>query len=35
MAVVGGPDLHVRSDTNAILYRRVLRNVFGDRAPEE
>jgi vanillate O-demethylase monooxygenase subunit len=35
MALVGGPDLHVRSDTNAILYRRVLRNVFGDRAPEE
>ncbi len=34
MALVGGPDLHVRSDTNAILYRRVMRNVFGDSAPE-
>ena len=37
MSLVGGPDLHVRSDANAILYRRVLRNVFGStgRTPEE
>jgi phenylpropionate dioxygenase-like ring-hydroxylating dioxygenase large terminal subunit len=29
MPLVGGPDLHVRSDSNAILYRRVMRNVFS------
>ncbi|MEP7047855.1 MAG: Rieske 2Fe-2S domain-containing protein [Ilumatobacteraceae bacterium] len=29
MPLVGGPDLHVRSDGNAILYRRAMRNVFG------
>jgi phenylpropionate dioxygenase-like ring-hydroxylating dioxygenase large terminal subunit len=29
MPVVGGPDLHVRSDGNAILYRRVMRRVLG------
>ena len=29
MPLVGGADLHVRSDTNAVLYRRVMRNVFG------
>jgi phenylpropionate dioxygenase-like ring-hydroxylating dioxygenase large terminal subunit len=28
MPLVGGPDLHVRSDGNAILYRRVMRHVF-------
>ena len=30
MPLVGAPDLHVRSDGNAILYRRVMRNVFED-----
>jgi vanillate O-demethylase monooxygenase subunit len=29
MPLVGAPDLHVRSDSNAILYRRVMRNLFG------
>jgi hypothetical protein len=29
MPLVGGPDLHVRSDGNAILYRRVMRHVLG------
>ena len=29
MAVVGGPDLHVRSDRNAVLYRQVMRHVMG------
>jgi phenylpropionate dioxygenase-like ring-hydroxylating dioxygenase large terminal subunit len=28
MPVVGAPDLHVRSDGNAILYRRVLRHLL-------
>jgi len=28
MPLTGGPDLHVRSDGNSILYRRVMRNVF-------
>jgi vanillate O-demethylase monooxygenase subunit len=28
MPVVGAPDLHVRSDTNAILYRRVMRRLL-------
>jgi hypothetical protein len=28
MPLVGAPDLHVRSDGNAILYRRVMRNLF-------
>ena len=28
MPIGGVQDLHVRSDTNAILYRRVLRNIF-------
>ena len=26
----GAPDLHVRSDGNAILYRRVMRDLLGD-----
>ena len=31
MPVVGAPDLHVRSDTNAVLYRRVMRRLLeGD-----
>lgn len=29
MPLTGGPDLHVRSDGNSILYRRVMRNVFA------
>lgn len=29
MSLTGGPDLHVRSDGNSILYRRVMRNIFG------
>ena len=28
MPVVGAPDLHVRSDSNAILYRRVMRRLL-------
>ena len=28
MPVSGGPDLHVRSDGNAILYRRVMHHLF-------
>ena len=32
MATVGGADLHVRTDGNAILYRRVMRHVFDDAA---
>jgi hypothetical protein len=37
MPLVGGPDLHVRSDGNAILYRRVMRHILdaSDRTPEE
>jgi phenylpropionate dioxygenase-like ring-hydroxylating dioxygenase large terminal subunit len=33
MPVVGAPDLHVRSDGNAILYRRVMRHLVG--GPDE
>ncbi len=29
MAVVGGSDLHVRSDRNGVLYRQVMRHVMG------
>lgn len=29
MPVAGAPDLHVRSDGNAILYRRVMRQLLG------
>ena len=29
----GSADLHVRTDGNAILYRRVLRHVFDDAGP--
>lgn len=37
MPVVGAPDLHVRSDANAILYRRVMRRLLGgvDEREEE
>jgi phenylpropionate dioxygenase-like ring-hydroxylating dioxygenase large terminal subunit len=37
MPLVGGPDLHVRSDGNAILYRRVMRHIFeaADDAPPD
>ena len=28
MPVVGAPDLHVRSDANAIMYRRVMRRLL-------
>jgi hypothetical protein len=37
MPVSGGPDLHVRSDGNAILYRRVMRHLFDshDALPDE
>jgi nitrite reductase/ring-hydroxylating ferredoxin subunit len=37
MPVVGAPDLHVRSDGNAILYRRVMRHLFdpADQSPEQ
>ena len=37
MPVSGGPDLHVRSDGNAILYRRVMRHLLDghDAAPNE
>ncbi|MEP7115410.1 MAG: aromatic ring-hydroxylating dioxygenase subunit alpha [Ilumatobacteraceae bacterium] len=37
MPVVGAPDLHVRSDGNAILYRRVMRHVLAvaDELPDE
>ena len=28
MPLVGAPDLHVRSDTNGILYRRVMRHLL-------
>ncbi len=31
----GSADLHVRTDGNAILYRRVLRHVFDDASPAE
>jgi phenylpropionate dioxygenase-like ring-hydroxylating dioxygenase large terminal subunit len=30
MPLVGAPDLHVRSDGNAILYRRAMRNLFEE-----
>ena len=33
MHLSGGPDLHVRSDRNGVLYRRMLRNVFDTSAP--
>ena len=34
MPVVGAPDLHVRSDGNAILYRRVMRHLLeGEHEP--
>jgi vanillate O-demethylase monooxygenase subunit len=33
MHVVGGPDLHVRSDRNGVLYRRTMRNVIGFTEP--
>ena len=29
MPLVGAPDLHVRSDTNGILYRRVMRHLLA------
>jgi hypothetical protein len=29
MPLVGAPDLHVRSDANAILYRRVMRGLLA------
>ncbi len=32
MPVVGAPDLHVRSDGNAILYRRVMRQLLEPTA---
>lgn len=32
MPVVGAPDLHVRSDGNAILYRRVMRQLLDPAA---
>ena len=32
MPVAGGPDLHVRSDGNAILYRRVMRHILDGAA---
>ena len=37
MPVSGGPDLHVRSDGNAILDRRVMRHLFDGRValPDE
>ena len=36
MPVSAGPDLHVRSDGNAILYRRVMRNVLDSHdAPSD
>ena len=37
MPLVGAPDLHVRSDANAILYRRVMRRLLngGDESVEE
>jgi phenylpropionate dioxygenase-like ring-hydroxylating dioxygenase large terminal subunit len=35
MPVAGAPDLHVRSDGNAILYRRVMRHVLGDPSADE
>jgi phenylpropionate dioxygenase-like ring-hydroxylating dioxygenase large terminal subunit len=37
MPVVGAPDLHVRSDGNAILYRRVMRRLLDgiDESPEQ
>ena len=37
MPLSGGPDLHVRSDGNAILYRRVMRRLFDrhDTGPDE
>lgn len=37
MPVSGGPDLHVRSDGNAILYRRVMRDLLATHhaVPEE
>jgi vanillate O-demethylase monooxygenase subunit len=37
MPLVGAPDLHVRSDGNAILYRRVMRNLFDadEQSPAE
>ena len=28
MPLVGAPDLHARSDANAILYRRVMRRLL-------
>ncbi len=31
----GSADLHVRTDGNAILYRRVLRHVFDDASPSK
>ena len=35
MPLVGAPDLHVRSDANAILYRRVMRRLLGGPEDEE
>ena len=32
MPVSGGLDLHVRSDANAILYRRVMRHLLDGHA---
>ena len=29
MSVIGGPDLHVRSDRNGVLYRQTLRHMVG------
>lgn len=33
MHVVGGPDLHIRSDRNGVLYRRTMRNVISATEP--
>jgi phenylpropionate dioxygenase-like ring-hydroxylating dioxygenase large terminal subunit len=35
MPVSGGPDLHVRSDGNAILYRRVMRHLLDSHDANE
>ena len=32
MPLVGSRDLHVRSDRNGVLYRKVMRNLFADRS---
>jgi len=35
MPLVGAPDLHVRTDANAILYRRVMRRLLGGPEDDE